>query len=353
MSDRATPPDPRDTKGIGHWRNPLWQLTLANMRNLLRAGSSIIFIFGLPIFLSVIMGLAFQGRGGKDATVTIAIPPGADGDALVQRLGTRPDLVVLRLAAPEAELALQRGETAAIVTPGEVPDVKVDATQVAGIAASQLLSATLGVQVHEQKVKTPGRRYIDFVIPGLIALALMNQCLSLGMSLVWLRSGRLMRRLGATPMRRIDFLLSYAITRTVVCLMLVALTVVFARLVFNVHVSGSYLALLVVAIVGSLCFCGMGVLVGSRTEHTEVAGGITQLTVFAMLMASGVFFPVRSFPTWLHPVLMNTPMTALADGLRGVMNEGASLIGIKRPLLVLAGYGVAFFSIAVRVFRWN
>ena len=62
----------------------------------------------------------------------------------------------------------------------------------------------------------PGSRYIDFLIPGLIGMNLMNSGMwSVGFALVDMRQRKLLKRFVATPMRRSDFLLALASGRLV------------------------------------------------------------------------------------------------------------------------------------------
>ena len=57
----------------------------------------------------------------------------------------------------------------------------------------------------------PGSRYIDFLIPGLLGMNLMNSGMwGIGFALVDMRQRKLLKRFVATPMRRRDFLLALA-----------------------------------------------------------------------------------------------------------------------------------------------
>jgi ABC-2 type transport system permease protein len=63
-------------------------------------------------------------------------------------------------------------------------------------------------------VEQRGRRYIDWLIPGLIGLNLMSTGLwAMGFYITQMRQNRQLKRLAATPMRRTDFLLSQILAR--------------------------------------------------------------------------------------------------------------------------------------------
>jgi len=72
-----------------------------------------------------------------------------------------------------------------------------------------------------------------------------------------------------------------------------------------------------------------------------------------MFVASGVFFSTSKFPDWLQPFLRVLPLTALNDGLRAVMIDGAGLTAVAGQIGLLAGIALATFFAALRLFRWR
>ena len=57
--------------------------------------------------------------------------------------------------------------------------------------------------------------------------------------------------------------------------------------------------------------------------------------------------------TAIQPVLKVLPLTALNDGLRAIMNEGAGWSALGYPAIVLGAWGVISFVLALRWFRWR
>jgi ABC-type multidrug transport system permease subunit len=74
-----------------------------------------------------------------------------------------------------------------------------------------------------------------------------------------------------------------------------------------------------------------------------------------MLIFSGVFFSSANFPDAIQPFIQALPLTATADALRAVMLRGASLGSgaVWGELLILLGWLVVPFVVALRVFRWR
>jgi ABC-type multidrug transport system permease subunit len=206
----------------------------------------------------------------------------------------------------------------------------------------------------DQTVIEPGARYIDFLIPGLIGLNLMGSGMwGLGFALVQARNRKLLKRLAATPMRRSHFLLSFMMSRLIFLSFEVFAVVVFGWAVFGVAVHGSIINVGIIALIGSLSFAGVGLLVASRPKTIEGVSGMMNLVMLPMWLLSGTFFSYSRFPDFLQPAIKALPLTALNDALRAVMNDGAPLRSIWVAVAVLAGWGLVSFAVALKIFRWQ
>jgi ABC-2 type transport system permease protein len=74
---------------------------------------------------------------------------------------------------------------------------------------------------------------------------------------------------------------------------------------------------------------------------------------FPMMFLSGTFFPRDGFPGWLAQITDYFPLTYLADALRRITNEGATLVQLSGDLLGLTVWGIVMFAVAVKVFSWE
>jgi hypothetical protein len=101
----------------------------------------------------------------------------------------------------------------------------------------------------------PGSRYIDFLIPGLLGMNLMNSGMwGIGFALVDMRQRKLLKRFVGTPMRRTDFLLALASSRLILMIIEVGLLLLFGVLFFHMRVLGSIGSIALIAGLGSLTF---------------------------------------------------------------------------------------------------
>jgi ABC-type multidrug transport system permease subunit len=210
------------------------------------------------------------------------------------------------------------------------------------------------VRSREVEVSEPGGRYVDFLVPGLIGMNLMSAGMwGVGYMLVDMRIKKLLRRLLATPMRPADFMLAQMSTRVVFTFAEVGVLLGFAGLALGVPVRGSLAAVMAVALIGAMCFAGLGLAVACRAQKIETVSGLMNLVMMPMFVGSGVFFSVERFPDAVQPVLRALPLTALNDALRAVTLEGAGLVSQWPRLLLLGAWGAVSFALGLRLFRWS
>ena len=85
----------------------------------------------------------------------------------------------------------------------------------------------------------------------------------------------------------------------------------------------------------------------------EGVSGLTNLVMLPTWIFSGVFFSASNFPAVIQPMVQALPLTALVDGMRAIMLQGASLATVGPQLGILALYIVVSLAAALRVFRWQ
>jgi ABC-2 type transport system permease protein len=198
----------------------------------------------------------------------------------------------------------------------------------------------------------PGHR-IDFIAPGILALAVMSTSFtSLAIGTAFERRYGVLKRLGSTPLSRGGLI--GAKTATVlmvelgqaVLIVVVSLLLGWQPVVSVVSIGSSALVLLA----GSAAFSGLAMLMAGtlRAEATLAAANLVYLV---LLGVGGVIFPIAKFPASVRPALRLLPSGAMSDGLRSVLRFGAGLPA--RDLLVLAAWAAVGLTVATRAFRWE
>lgn len=198
-----------------------------------------------------------------------------------------------------------------------------------------------------------GTRYIDFLIPGLIAMGIMMSSMwGISYNLIDKRSKKLLRRLIATPMRKSHFLIALIVVRIIMNFVEAVLLFLFSYFVFDITIQGDIGALILIFIAGNIAFAGIAVFVSSHTSNTEVGNGLINVVVLPLTVLSGIFFSYQNFPDWSLPYIKALPLTLLADGTRSIFIEGASYANIAIPFFVLMITGVVTFLVGLKIFKW-
>ncbi len=223
----------------------------------------------------------------------------------------------------------------------------------AELAYRELREDLAGLPPDADPVTVPGGRYIDFLLPGLLALGVVNACLwGVGWRLVELREKRLLRLMLATPLDREAFFAALFLGRLLLSLAEMAVLLVFSRLLFHVRVLGDPLALAVLWLAGSAAFFGLAVLVGSRTDRPSVGQGLINAVTLPVFLISGVFFSLDNFPPALAAAFRWFPPTLLVDGTRAVMSGGAGWSAVAGPTAALLAMGAGCYALGRALFRF-
>lgn len=236
------------------------------------------------------------------------------------------------------------------------------ASQVARGAVSNVLGAvdrTVGqaptlIALKSHSVRQKNLRYIDFLVPGIIAMTLMNSAMfGLAGTIVTYRERGILRRLKVTPQPLTSFLGAQITNQLVFSILRAALLIGVAWALFNVHVVGSYFSLFVVVIVGSLAFVTIAFAIASFSKNREISDTLSNIVSMPMMFLGGVFFPVDGAPAWIQPLIKVLPLKYLGDAMRGVMIKGDSLQAISMDIYILLAVTCIFFIISVKLWRWE
>jgi ABC-2 type transport system permease protein len=341
----------------------LVQLTLVRFREFVREPEAVFWTFVFPVLLAAGLGVAFRNRPAEVTQVGVVMAA-PDAAALAATLERQPELSAEVLDDSAAAHALRTGRVALIAIPraGGGVEYRYDEERPEGRTARLLADAALQraagrrdpVPVVERHVSERGSRYIDFVIPGLLGLNLMGSGIwGLGFGIVDARRKKLLKRLIATPMSRVQYLASFMLSRLILLVGEVAALVGFGVLVFAVPVRGTLIELGVLCLLSALTFSGLGLLVASRAKTMEGVSGLMNLVMLPMWIFSGVFFSANNFPAAAQPFIQALPLTAVNDALRAHMLEGAGLVAIAGELAVIVAWTVGSFFLALQLFRWR
>jgi ABC-2 type transport system permease protein len=352
----------RAVKPNGRWSG-YTHLLVARLKEMQREPEVIFWVFLFPLLLAFGLGVAFRSKPANISSLAIAAGPRAEAALKMVQHSSEP-LHARIVGEAEAMNGFRLGRYDLVVIPDENGgfEYRYDPARpesvLARAEADDALQAAAGranpLPTSARASSEPGARYIDFLIPGLLGMNLMNSGMwGVGFALVDMRQRKLLKRFVATPMRRSDFLLALTSSRLVLMVVELGLLLGFGIFVFHMRVTGSWLAIVLLSALGAATFGGLGLLTASRAQKIESVSGLINLVMMPMWIFSGVFFSYERFPAVVHPLIRALPLTALNDALRATILEGAPLAAQAGRLAVLATWTVISFLLALAWFRWT
>jgi ABC-2 type transport system permease protein len=364
ISVKSEPASPAPPRRNGRWAG-YSHLLMARMLELKREPEVVFWVFIFPLLLALGLGIAFRNKPGNAASVAIVEGTGSDSAQSMLAASPRHDQFKVQVLDEEdAHKGFRLGKYDLVIEPGNNGGVtyRYDPARPESVLAKSEVDDALQAGAGrkdsvETKVVTssePGSRYIDFLIPGLLGMNLMNSGMwGIGFALVDMRQRKLLKRFVGTPMRRGDFLLALASSRLILMIIEVGLLLVFGVLFFHMRVLGSVAAIALIAGLGSLTFGGVGLLTASRAQKIESVSGLINLVMMPMWIFSGVFFSYERFPAIFQPFIKALPLTALNDALRASILEGTPILHQWPRLLIMIIWGGVSFVLALKWFRWT
>jgi ABC-2 type transport system permease protein len=354
-------------------RNSRWSgyrhLLCARILELKREPEKVFWVFIFPVLLAAGLGIAFRNKPAD--TTSVVVIDSADAQKTLAMLDysnkTWPAHSAIRATVLDRDAALKAfhvGKYDLVIEskPDGSYTYYYDPVRPESVLSRAEIDAALqsaagrkdALATSSQSSSEPGSRYIDFLVPGLLGMNLMESGMwGVGFALVEMRQRKLLKRFIATPMRRSDFLLALTSSRLVLNVIQAGLLLSFGVLVFHMRVRGSITSVLLLTSLGAIAFGGVGILTACRAQKIESVSGLINLVTMPMWIFSGVFFSYQKFPAIAQPFIKALPLTVLNDALRATIIEGASLGSQSGRLLLLAVWGGVSFMIALRWFRWS
>jgi len=296
-------------------------------------------------------------RGGR-LTLVIVVPvfrveEASDTEAALARLrGGRLTLVIVVPVAPSGE-PIRAYFDQARVTDSQTALVILERF----IADANLRLARAPQTLRLQATGIAGRiqlRFFDFLLPGILAMTVMQTGLS---GVTWVvatyRQRLILKRILATPAHPAAFLGGLVGRYTLTSLFQMAIIMLVAVLAFHARIVGSLLTLGALIVLGTLVFVGMGFAISTVSKSPEAANLLGTAISFPMMFLAGTFWPRDFMPKAMQPVIGLLPLTPLVDVMRGVSARGDAVTAYLPGLAYLAAWGAVSFLVAAKRFRWE
>jgi ABC-2 type transport system permease protein len=352
------------------------KLFVASLRMIYRNKQGLFWSLAFPIIFVVVFGLFDFEQAPESKVRLVAAEPSQLSQSLqaaLEQVESFTVTVSTDEAASKEELAAGDLDVVVIVPPstGEAGGGALEVVYGSGnpivkeftLSALQQVIDSMNLQLagvtepplslELQPVSAQSTRYYDFLLPGLVAMgALTSSIIGMSIAIATYREQNIFKRILATPLRPVKFLVAQVGARLVLSVFQTALILGMGILVFGANVEGVGW-LFVLAAFGNLIFLIMGIVVAGRAPNANTAASIANAVTFPMMFLSGTFFDTSTLPSWLAEIVRFLPLTPLIEAMRAIAIEGESITDVGPQLLLLTVWALVLFALAARTFRFT
>lgn len=236
---------------------------------------------------------------------------------------------------------------------GDWLDLRVRIPQVAasGLVSPliYILAFGLGLGSSLDRVSTPtaGESYLEFILPGMVALSSM--VISFGGTTFSICGERLFSKtfeeMLLYPIHPLALHLGKMLAGIVRGLMTAAAVILVAILFTGKLWSFLHPLFLLLVILNCAVFAGLGVIVGLNVKSLESVGLFNNFLIVPMSFLGATFFDPTTLPLALKPIVYALPLTYTSIGLRAVAYRPLSEFPwYSLPILLAFATGLAYWG---------
>jgi len=333
-------------------------LAVLKTRNLefLRDRAALGWNIALPVFIVVGMWLIFSG--GDKPLFKVAVLNGGVPIAKLDNAFLKTRYIdfypVDDEAATEAKVSHNQVDMLLDLREPKPPHYWVNETSPKGYVLEKILAGETDARYARATVSGRAINYVDWLVPGVLGMNMMFSCLfGVGYVIVRYRKSGFLKRLNATPLKAFEFIAAQVSSRMLLIMSVTTLVFIGTYWLVGFYMAGSYILLLLTAILGAVCMISLGLLVAARVASEELAGGLLNLASWPMMFLSGVWFSLEGSPAWIQDVAKIFPLTQMLEAARQVMLDGAGVATIWPHWLSMAAMSVLFLALGSFGFKWK
>jgi len=194
---------------------------------------------------------------------------------------------------------------------------------------------------------------VSYWMGPILSFTVMGTFWGLSVQLVTWREQGILRRFRLAPIAPASMIGSSILANYILIMPTVILELLLARFIYHVTSFGNLFSVFVLVILGITSFGAMGLIVASVTNTMQETQIINQILWFALILLSGVTFPLAALPRMVQRVGLFLPATYLVYGLQRAMLANAELQTLGMVLFSLIAWAALAFFISSQLFRWE
>ena len=200
--------------------------------------------------------------------------------------------------------------------------------------------------------KAGGGSYLQFISPGIIAMAILFSAVFSGMEIIWDRQFGFLKETLVAPVSRLEIILGRILGGATVALIQGLLVIVICIAVgFRIeNLLMLPVALMFMFLIAVLC-ASIGTVIASVLEDMQGFQLIMNFLIMPLFFFSNALFPLEGLPKPLQIIIHLNPLSYGIDGLRGALTHGyhfglgPDFLILTVIAMILVGIGSYCFSL--------
>ena len=351
-----------------------WKLFIASLKMLYRQREAVLWSLLLPLFMILLFSFVrFDGMGRID--LGIVNEAGEKSSKLIASLKDVRTLKIHEGTRADELIQLEKGEReiVLVISPGYNPsasnemialtnDARPQEAQLGGLILQRVLDEmtftergdTGRMKLKTQPMKSRDLSYFDFVAPGILSMSIMQLGIfGVAFGFVALKKRGILRRLWVTPINPNDFIIAQVAMRLVLVMMQILVMTLVPYFFLGLHFIGNFGEMFLVGILGAIVFLAMGFAIAGIGKSEDQVAPLANIIAMPMMLLSGIFFSRNSLPGFVRAVVDYLPLSFLADAMRSIAIDGATIGQVLPQIGGLALWCVVSVFVAVKMFRWE
>ncbi len=342
--------------------NQLLQLVIARLREFRREPSAFTFVLLVPVLWLAILGFMFDSsQDERPFKAAVASSAELIASELESSLSPLVSLVHTLDASAAEKKFLKREVDGWIELTADQRIKTVYSDPDSSRSRSMLWAierlggkAESAPALSKQQVVRPKSTYIDYLVPGLIAMTVLTTSLfGIGMTLVANRREGLLTKYRSTPVSSVWLFSSYFIGRIFIFSLELA-TLLFAAFLLFDYLSYPFLwKFFFIGSLGCICFSSLSIFLAAKTSNVGAYSGKANLVMLVFLLIGDVFYRLPALPGQVDQLAKFLPLNTLTQWLRHHASPRLYDAPTAAQIAVFVCLTFVFFLSAMKLFRWS
>jgi ABC-2 type transport system permease protein len=223
--------------------------------------------------------------------------------------------------------------------------IRSKARIVASVAQPLLFLVTFGFGFSAIFKQAGAGNYIDFLAPGIVAMAIVFSSTFSGIEVMWDRQFGFLKETLVAPVPRTALMFGRTLGGATVALIQGLLVLGVTLIVgFRPHNWALVPVAIVVMAMIAIIFTAFGTAVGARLRDMQGFQLIMNFIIMPLFFLSGALFPLDGLPGAMYAVVRADPLSYGVDALRSLLIDN-SHFGLGLDLAVLVAVGAALIGL--------